>query len=67
MSGEVKPAGQAMREQLADVDDNLNRVIGRTVPVEEARAHLALAQVKATCALVHAVRELTEAVRDLRR
>lgn len=63
----IKPAGQSLREQLADVDANLSIIDGRSVPVEEAMAHLSMAQVKATCALVHAVRELTEAIRELRR
>jgi hypothetical protein len=62
----LKPAGQALRDQLADLDANMGLLDGGEMPVEQARAILALAQVKATAALVHAVRELTEAVRARR-
>lgn len=63
----LKPAEQAMREQFGDVDASLNLVIGESVSAQMVMAQVAVTQVKATCALVHAVREMNETLRTLRR
>jgi hypothetical protein len=50
---------------LANIDGQLKQVQGRAT-VEHTMAASTYAQVFATCALVHAVREPTAAVRDLK-
>ncbi|WUI02086.1 hypothetical protein OHR68_09850 [Spirillospora sp. NBC_00431] len=58
----LKKPAEAMSGQLADVDANMRNVIGEH-PAAFVQANMAAAQVQATCALVHAVRELTDEVR----
>lgn len=55
------PAG-AVEIVLSDVHKNLNQIAGHSTTGDGL---MAVAQVQATCALVHAVRELTEQVRKL--
>ena len=60
----LKPPAQAMVDQLADVDREVRELAGREyVASDLAAVRIALAHMKATCALVHAVRELTEQIR----
>lgn len=59
----IPPAG-GIEGKLADVQANLKKITGHPASDE---ALMAVAQVQATCALVHAVRELTAEVRKLNR
>lgn len=59
------PPAEAMEGMLRGVDTHVNAVNGDH-PAEFIKLHMAAAQVQATCALVHAVRELTGEVRKLR-
>lgn len=52
----------AVEGMLAKVDGYLES-IGGDHPIPFVQARMAVAQVQATCALVHAVRDLTDAVR----
>lgn len=59
----VTPA-EGMEAQLGNVDQRINDLQGNQ-PTAVVQAAMAVAQVNATCALVHAVRELTDEVRKL--
>lgn len=60
----VMPA-EGVARMLTVVDEQMAQVQGEST-IERTMAASAFAQVYATCALVHAVRELTQAVRDLK-
>jgi hypothetical protein len=53
----------AILSNLNNVDDTMPKIRGAQ-PTDVTMAHMAVAQVYATSALVHAVRELTQAVRE---
>lgn len=60
----LKPPAKALYDMIADVDALVLRANELNVPMEAlAGVCVALAQVKATSALVHAVRELTDVLR----
>ena len=46
--------------------DRLMKVIEGRQPADATMAHMSVAQVFATCALVHAVRQLTDEIRQSR-
>jgi hypothetical protein len=60
----VEPA-EGLERQLTNVDTHVNEVQGDH-PAAFIQVHMAAAQVNATCALVHAVREMTSEIRKLR-
>jgi hypothetical protein len=62
----LKTPAEGMEGQLTGVDARMEAVNG-THPAAYIQAEMAAAQVQATCALVHAVRELTGEVRKLNR
>lgn len=53
----------AIQLNLETVDQLMAQIMGRQ-PTEVTMAHMSRAQVYATCALVHAVRHLTETIRS---
>lgn len=53
----------AILSNLTIVDDVISTIKGEH-PTDVTMAAMAIAQVHATCALVHAVRDLTQAVRE---
>lgn len=61
----LKNPADGMEAQLVSVDKRMNAVTGDH-PAAYVQAEMAAAQVNAICALVHAVRELTDEVRKLR-
>lgn len=64
MSEIIDPVN-GIERMLNTTDKNMSQITGRQ-PTDVTIAGSSLAQVYATCALVHAVRELTQAVRDLK-
>ncbi|HEY9414742.1 MAG TPA: hypothetical protein VIQ30_08300 [Pseudonocardia sp.] len=60
----VEPA-VGVERQLTNVDTHMDEVQGDH-PAPFIQVHMAAAQVSATCALVHAVREMTSEIRKLR-
>jgi hypothetical protein len=58
----IVPPATAIESMLTGVDDSIAEIVGDT-PADVVTAWMGIAQVKATCALVHAVRELTETIR----
>lgn len=62
----LKNPADGIEDNLVDVDARMKAVTG-TNPAAYVQAEMAAAQVQATCALVHAVRELTAEVRKLNR
>jgi hypothetical protein len=56
--------GEGIERFLVKVDARMREING-THLTETVQAEMAVAQVAATCALVHAVRELTAEVREL--
>lgn len=68
MTGPLRPPGEVMADMLAAVDHVLlaGAPGGTDVAGPEASVRGRVAQAYATCALVHAVRELTAEVRALR-
>lgn len=69
---EIRQPVRSLTDQLIAVDQHLRAIThGQPtprgdIPTEAIAAGAALAQVAATCALVHAVRDLTDQVRALR-
>lgn len=59
-----RTAAEAVHDSLNCVAEQLDRIAG-DLPVEVVQARMAVAQVMASCALVHAVRELTDEVRKI--
>jgi hypothetical protein len=60
----VEP-GEGIERFLAMVDKRMAAIEG-TLPAPVVEGHMAVAQVHATCALVHAVRELAAEIRKAR-
>ncbi|MCW2915522.1 MAG: hypothetical protein JWN52_3590 [Actinomycetia bacterium] len=68
--GALTPDGKRLNDPESAILSNLNNVDDLIVkirgpqPTDVTMAHMAIAQVYATSALVHAVRDLTQAVRE---
>lgn len=64
MTADIVTPSEGIARMLTGVDSCIAKITDRDVPTDVAMTWTSLAHVQATAALVHAVRELTDVLRD---